>query len=290
MSFFEKQIGKTAFVLICFLFFVSPAGAFSVTLKEKVPIQKTSIVLSDVAEVRDLEGDPILAKDPDAPFFISSTELQKRLRDATGSVTGRVFGRGTWVIPIEATLSEDSLNRFLESRISQQPEGSYLLERFRVRATINETLRIPVRKSDLVLRFPGNLQHLAEKPIRIAADILEPKNNHPSNPGERTLHRQFIEFRLIPREAVRSERSVRAPSVLPQKNQGLERSTVRIEAGSEVRLKLNRGSIWIEMKAIAQRAGREGEFIPVSPVFPSGKRADTIQGRILSDGSVAGKW
>lgn len=317
--------------------------AYSLYLQNKVEVPAGAVRLGAIARVSGADSDVVarklLFRDLQAPRYIRASDLRRSLGAKTASDQSgiqnarktaaapgqleRVYGPGTWVIPLGRTLDATALNQLLASRLAELNGGADFLRGSVVRISPNTKLRVPAQGVETIFRLPARAASLRPGKRMIPLDVLS------ASDGKTILARHQIQleilakrriavaardlpvghrlsagdFRYEERELSQNDLETRYLNEDPanrrvmaniQSGDAFTTSNVQsmpaVRRGQSLSLVYQRPGLVFRLRSVALRNGEIGETIPVRVLFPAGgnsaARSRSLNVRIVSETTV----
>jgi flagella basal body P-ring formation protein FlgA len=307
---------------------IAPANllAYSVYLENQVEVPPGAVRLGDIARIEGDTGgigDKLLFRELREPRYVKASELRESLSVGAPESPDRVYGAGTWIIPLGRELDAAELELMLREQLAAIPGGAELHEDTVLRIAPNTRIRVPAGGVRLIFRLPARASSLTAGKRILPLDVLPASETgrrtvfarHQLQVGILKKKRVAIATRDLPighrlgpgdyRFEVREFDNVEARfaegdlskrRVMSNIPGGVILTTSNVQVmpavrrGQSLSLVYQRPGMVFRVRSVAMRDGEIGEQIPVRVLFPaSGGRSSSTSdaSRILNVTIVA---
>ncbi len=296
--------------LATIVFAPGPIFSYSLYLQDKTQVPAGPVRLGDIARV---EGEresgaisgKLLFSDLRGPRYIGAAALRESLGKNGPEHLERIYGSGTWIIPLGRELNAADLEAMLQRQVQALPGGRELYANATLRLAENTRLKVPATGVELVFRLPARGASLTPGKRIIPLDVLPAKNE---SRGRTVFARHQIQVAILKKQqvavAVRDlpvghrlsaadyrmeiqeldndeirfatgDLSGRRVMSSVQSGDAFTTSNIQlmpaVRRGQSLNLVYQRPGLVFRVRSIALSAGEIGESIPVRVLFPAGK-------------------
>lgn len=300
---------------------ISHLAAYSLYLQDKTMVPAGPIRLGDIARVEGGEGrmaDKLLFRNLNAPRYIGVADLRNSLKDNGPETLDRIYGAGTWIVPLGKELNAVELEDLLREQIAALPGGAELYQGSVLRLAANTRLKVPAEGVRLVFRLPSRAGSLTPGKRIIPLDIVPLAQQQKKSGKKNTVlarhqlqisilekravavatrdlpvgHRLTADdFRMEIRELDNDEIRFAGGDLLNRRvmsptKSGTEFTTSNIQVmpavrrGQSLSLVYQRPGLVFRVRSVALQSGEIGQTIPVRVLFPASSKRSVSGGDV----------
>ncbi|MCR9143110.1 MAG: flagellar basal body P-ring formation chaperone FlgA [bacterium] len=290
--------------------------AYSLYLQDKVSVAAGPVRLGDIARVDGEQeagriSGKLLFQDLRAPRYIGAAQLKQSLGAKGPENLERVYGSGTWIIPLGRELNAADLEALLKKQIAALPGGAELYDSAALRLAQNSRIQVPAAGVRLVFRLPARASSLTPGKRIIPLDILPIQS---ASRGNTVFARHQIQiaifkkqpvavatrdlpvghrltpgdFRMEVRELDNDEIRYATGELLNRRvmsatKSGAEFTTSNVQVmpavrrGQSLSLVYQRPGLVFRVRSVALQAGEIGQVIPVRVLYPAANKSRSVR-------------